>query len=196
MLFDALRHKYPDMSLLDIVVCREIFVNNRLDEHPAHYDEIVARLLNERLEGLPLDAWPEFVFEAREYAGFTCIDSLGHATSMIELGLEEKGLERMVKFKLFRMEKDVYRAVDKAHRKGFFEYKLSIWGIAERPGDCKEYIRFPTVDVKLRDDIFDVLEKARLAEYTRYGQQFDSAVEDLLLENKEEETYRDELLYD
>jgi hypothetical protein len=156
-LFNGLRAKYPaDMTVLDIVVCREIYTN-RLDEHPAHYEEIVARLMHETLEDLPCDVWPQFVFEAREYSGFKCTDSLGDACKMVQIGLEEKGEERMEKFKLFRIERDACRAIDKANKKGFVQYELHEWGIAEHPGDCKEFVWVPIVDVKLHDDILEEL---------------------------------------
>jgi hypothetical protein len=165
LLFRGLRALYPDMTIMDIVVCREVYTNWH-DEHPSFYDEIITRLEHEKLDDLPQQFWDQYFDETQQPFTVAVITATGEVLETKDLRLFPTG------------EEDVKRALWKAKEHGYIDFIVDGWG-----GDEVGSYYIPFISVILREDIFDVLESVRHTDIAT-GDDFD--VEDLLKTPEEE----------
>jgi hypothetical protein len=159
LLFRGLRALYPDMTIMDIVVCREIYTNWH-DEHPSFYDEIIARLVDEKLEDLPQQFWDQYFDETQQRFTIAVITETGEVLETKDLRLFSKG------------EEDVKRALWKAKEHGYIDFIVDGWG-----GDSVGSYYIPFISASLRDDVFDALQSVRFTDIATWD---DFDIEDLL----------------
>jgi hypothetical protein len=176
LLFRGLKALCPDMTIMDVVVCREVYTNLQ-DEHPSMYDEIISRLVDEKLKDIPDEFWREYFDEAQLPLEASCV-----------IDSETGGLLETKELRLFPDpygEFDIKRAMWKAKERGYIDFKIDGWGNSDDKAGDGRYYFIPYVSVALRDDIFDALSSVDVTDFATWCG-YDFNVEDMLKTREEE----------
>ncbi|MDQ3947994.1 MAG: hypothetical protein M3275_00365 [Thermoproteota archaeon] len=191
ILFRGLKALYPEMSVMDIVICREVYTN-LCDEHPSIYEEIVSRLVNEKLEDIPCEFWSDYFREEQIPLEARCaIDSkTGGLLETKELRLFPSAYDDEYSKGAF----DIKRAIWKVKERGYIDFKVDGIGNPynnykdnnkEAARDRRNYYFIPFVSVELREDVLDALASADLTHFATYCG-YDYNIERLLMTREEE----------
>jgi hypothetical protein len=93
--FEALHHLHPEMSIQDILICREIFDLVHWRENPENYYYVVSHLYLNQLKHIPVKFWPAQDLRLAEEYIFLRDDQQDFAFKDIEIAIasaKERGL--------------------------------------------------------------------------------------------------------
>jgi hypothetical protein len=128
-IFEAIRGRYPHISLEEMLVCLEAYWNYR-DHNFPEYEQIVACLKEVRLDEIPEELRKEF-----------------HRVN--------EGSKSSSSLIFFRSEQDVKRAIYQAHRHGYIKYKIKEYttgGADLEKSDPSTLVWYPVIFLVLEDE--------------------------------------------
>jgi hypothetical protein len=166
--YKALRDKYPEMTVADIVVCRDVFIRLTSIDEDCEFHDVVDRMQIWTLDTISREDWARYVFENKdrileENEKDKC-NSLQWAEEKIQKIIDKHGLDHAGGYPLFQNKSRICEAIGLACGHGYISYDLYKTDHNEHYWNPQlsqiAVIVLPNAHVTLRKDIFNTLADA------------------------------------
>src|SRR5215204_2275232 len=128
LLYKTLRARYPEMTVADIVVCREVFIELTSIDPDCEFHDVVERMQIYTLNTISREDWARYVFENKdrvleENEKNRC-NSLEWAEEKVQKKIDKHGLDKVGSYPLFQTKSSICEAIGLACGRGYISYDL------------------------------------------------------------------------
>jgi hypothetical protein len=167
--YQTLRARYPEMTVADIAVCRDVFIHLTSIDIDGEYGDVVERMQIWTLRTIPREEWARYVFENKhrvlEGNDRDKCDSVEWAEeNKIQKLIDKHGLDKASSYPLYQNKSSITEAVGLARGRNYIRYELyetnhniDYW---DPQSPNSKIVLLPNARVRLRQDIYDTLNQS------------------------------------
>jgi|SRR5215203_3012525 len=171
--YQTLRSKYPEMTVADIVVCRDVFIRLKSIDHDSEFGDVVDRMQIWTLRTIPEAEWAVFFVENKERVLKSLLGNnitRQFAEDHIQTLIRHEGLDEVGGYQLFPDKSSITEAIGLARGHGYIRYELyetdhnaDYWNPEQTrnaQGEINDSVLLPNAHVRLRPDVYDTLKQS------------------------------------